>query len=186
MHIIAAFALIVITILFVLKIFLIVTTGRCTSKQKLNGKTVIVTGANAGIGKEAAIDLAARGARVILGCRNLTLAESTKEEIISKTGNTNIIVYPLDFESLSSVRKFSKLVHESENRLDVLINNAGAVGLGNKTTEDGLHILMQVNHFGPFLLTNLLLDLLKQSAPSRIVNVSSFLYKFAILDPNNL
>ncbi|XP_044740000.1 retinol dehydrogenase 11-like [Chrysoperla carnea] len=130
--------------------------------------------------------MAARGARVILGCRNLKSAENIKEEIIGKTGNTDIVIYPLDFESLSSVRKFSKLVHDNESRLDILINNAGAGGLGNKTTEDGLHIGMQVNHFGPFLLTNLLLDLLKQSAPSRIVTVASLMHVTSWLDPNNL
>ncbi|XP_044740011.1 retinol dehydrogenase 11-like [Chrysoperla carnea] len=181
-----AFGLILIVLIVVVKIYNMVTKGRCTSKAKLNGKTVLITGANGGIGKETAIDLAARGARVILGCRNLKSAEDTKQEIISKTGNTNIVIYPIDFESLTSVRKFSKLIHEKENRLDVLINNAGAVGLGNKTTEDGLHILMQVNHFGPFLLTNLLLDLLKKSAPSRIVTVSSLGHIFSSLDPDNL
>ncbi|XP_044739447.1 retinol dehydrogenase 12-like [Chrysoperla carnea] len=175
-----------IILVFVLKIYVIVTKGRCTSKAKLNGKTVLVTGANSGIGKETAIDMAARGARVILGCRNLKSAEETKQEIISKTGNTNIVIYPIDFESLTSVRKFSELVHENESRLDILINNAGAGGLGNRRTEDGLRILMQVNYFGPFLLTNLLLDLLKKSAPSRIVNVSSLFHILASLDSNDL
>ncbi|XP_044740010.1 retinol dehydrogenase 12-like [Chrysoperla carnea] len=177
---------IILIILINVKIFIAVTTGRCTSKAKLNGKTVLITGANSGIGKETAIDMAARGARVILGCRNLKSAEDTKQEIISKTGNTNIVIYQIDFESLTSVRKFSKLIHENENRLDVLINNAGAMGLGNKITEDGLHIIMQVNHFGPFLLTNLLLDLLKKSAPSRIVTVSSMGHKSSSLDSDNL
>ncbi|XP_044739647.1 retinol dehydrogenase 12-like [Chrysoperla carnea] len=178
--------ILIILIFFAVKIYVTVTKGRCTSKMKLNGKTVIITGANAGIGKETAIDMAARGARVILACRNLKSAEETKQEIISKTENTNIFIYPIDFESLTSVRKFSQLIHENERRLDILINNAGAFELGNKTTEDGLHIIMQVNHFGPFLLTNLLLDLLKKSASSRIVNVSSAGHLFASLDPNNL
>ncbi|XP_044739442.1 retinol dehydrogenase 12-like isoform X1 [Chrysoperla carnea] len=176
----------IIVFIVVVKILNVVTKGRCTSKAKLNGKTVLITGASGGIGKETAIDMAARGARVILGCRNLKFAEDTKQEIISKTGNTNIVIYQIDFESLTSVRKFSKLIHENESRLDVLINNAGAMGLGNKITEDGLHIMMQVNHFGPFLLTNLLLDLLKKSAPSRIVTVSSLGYILTLLDPDNL
>ncbi|XP_044739444.1 retinol dehydrogenase 12-like isoform X3 [Chrysoperla carnea] len=176
----------IIVFIVVVKILNVVTKGRCTSKAKLNGKTVLITGASGGIGKETAIDMAARGARVILGCRNLKFAEDTKQEIISKTGNTNIVIYQIDFESLTSVRKFSKLIHENESRLDVLINNAGAMGLGNKITEDGLHIMMQVNHFGPFLLTNLLLDLLKKSAPSRIVTVSSLGHIFSSLDPDNL
>lgn len=148
--------------------------GVCTSKARLEGKTVIVTGANTGIGKETAEDLAMRGARVILACRNLQKANKAMSYIIEKTGNKNIVAKRLDLASLASVREFAKDIIQNEDRLDVLINNAGVAHLPNLTkTEDGFETQMGVNHLGHFLLTNLLLDLLKKSAPSRIVVVSS-------------
>lgn len=93
---------------------------------------------------------------------------------MNATGNDNILVKLIDFESLDSVREFARDIIASEPRLDVLLNNAGAANLSERLTADGLQLEMQVNYFGPFLLTNLLLDLLKKSAPSRIVNVSSY------------
>ncbi|XP_046848278.1 retinol dehydrogenase 13-like [Xenia sp. Carnegie-2017] len=148
--------------------------GVCTSKARLEGKTVIVTGANTGIGKETAEDLAKRGARVILACRNLQKANKAMSDIIEKTGNKNIVAKRFDLASLASVREFAKDIIQNEDRLDVLINNAGVAQFPNLTmTEDGFETQMGVNHLGHFLLTNLLLDLLKKSAPSRIVVVSS-------------
>ena len=149
--------------------------GVCTSRAKLEGKTVLVTGANTGIGKETALDLAKRGARVIMACRNLHKAEKALKEIVQKSGNKHIVAKRLDLASLKSVREFAEDVNKNEARLDVLINNAG-VFTNNKTltkTEDGFETHMGVNHLGHFLLTNLLLDLLKKSAPSRIVVVSA-------------
>ena len=150
--------------------------GVCTSRAKLEGKTVLVTGANTGIGKETALDLAKRGARVIMACRNLHKAEKALKEIVQKSGNKNIVAKRLDLASLKSVREFAEDVNKNEARLDVLINNAGLLFMNDKTiirTEDGFETHMGVNHLGHFLLTNLLLDLLKKSAPSRIVVVSS-------------
>ena len=147
--------------------------GVCTSQAKLEGKTVIVTGANTGIGKETALDLATRGARVIMACRNLRKAEEALKEIVQKSGNKNIVAKRLDLASLKSVREFAEDVNNNEARLDVLVNNAGLIVKTLTTTEDGFETTMGVNHLGHFLLTNLLLDLLKKSAPSRIVVVSS-------------
>ena len=147
--------------------------GVCTSQAKLEGKTVIVTGANTGIGKETALDLATRGARVIMACRNLLKAEEALKEIVQKSGNKNIVAKRLDLASLKSVREFAEDVNNNEARLDVLVNNAGLIVKTLTTTEDGFETTMGVNHLGHFLLTNLLLDLLKKSAPSRIVVVSS-------------
>ncbi|XP_044734737.1 retinol dehydrogenase 11-like [Chrysoperla carnea] len=169
-------------ILIAIKIYIKLTTGKCRSTNQMNGKVVIITGGNSGIGKATAMDLAARGAKVILACRNLKTAEKTKEEIIKRTKNSNIIVKQLDLESLRSVREFSKYIHETENCIHVLINNAGSAIRGNRLTEDQLAVTMQVNHFGPFLLTNLLLDLLKKASPSRIITVSSMLHRYAKLD----
>lgn len=107
-------------------------------------------------------------------------------DIVQSTGNTLVEVQHLDLSSLDSVRKFANNIINREPRLDVLVNNAGAGGIDNKVTADNLQLGMQVNHFGPFLLTCLLVELLKKSAPSRIVMVSSALYKFARFDIDNL
>ncbi|XP_043931116.1 retinol dehydrogenase 12-like isoform X2 [Protopterus annectens] len=150
--------------------------GVCRSKARLDGKTVIITGANTGIGKETARDLAARGARVIFACRDTKRGEDAAAEVRNSTGNGNIIVKKLDLASLASVRQFAKEICETEPHLDILINNAGVL-MGSKSqksqTEDGFEIQFGVNHLGHFLLTNLLLDKLRHSAPSRIVTVSS-------------
>ncbi|XP_078572349.1 retinol dehydrogenase 11-like [Branchiostoma floridae x Branchiostoma japonicum] len=145
---------------------------KCLSKASLQDKTAVVTGANTGIGLEVAKDLARRGARVILACRNEARAEAARAEIVKGSGNENVMTSKLDLASLSSVREFAQRLKEEESRLDILVNNAGMF-TEKSTTEDGFDTVLQVNHLGHFLLTNLLLDLLKKSAPSRVVNVSS-------------
>ncbi|XP_016308484.1 retinol dehydrogenase 12 isoform X1 [Sinocyclocheilus anshuiensis] len=140
---------------------------------KLNGKTAVVTGANTGIGKFIALDFARRGAQVILACRSEARGTAALQEIRESTGNQNIHLRLLDTSSLDSVRKFAARILEEEKELHILVNNAGASGLPSKITADGLEITFATNHIGPFLLTSLLLDLLKKSAPARIVNVSS-------------
>uniref|UniRef100_A0A671MRY7 Zgc:64106 n=1 Tax=Sinocyclocheilus anshuiensis TaxID=1608454 RepID=A0A671MRY7_9TELE len=124
---------------------------------KLKGKTAIVTGANTGIGKFIALDFARRGVRVILACRSEARGTAALQEIRESTGNQN----------------FAARILEEEKELHILVNNAGASGLPSKITADGLEITFATNHVGPFLLTSLLLDLLKESAPACIVNVSS-------------
>ncbi|KAL1497827.1 hypothetical protein ABEB36_008719 [Hypothenemus hampei] len=152
----------------------------------MNGKTVIVTGATGGIGKETVRDLAGRDARVILACRNIENGEKVREEIANQTGNSNLIVKKLDLSSQKSIREFAEDILRTEQRLDVLINNAGTAEKKLTKTEDGLELTMATNHFGPFLLTHLLIDLLKRSAPSRIVVVASSLYQLSSFDMNNL
>ncbi|VEN55749.1 unnamed protein product [Callosobruchus maculatus] len=172
--------------LVLLKVYLKLTTGWCESKVCLVGKTVIVTGANTGIGYEAALEFAKRGARVILACRNEVKAIEARNRIIRLTLNKNVAVKQLDLSKLSSVRNFANEILKSEERVDILVNNAGMASTKSKLTEDGLQLGMQVNYFGPFLLTLLLLDLLKKSAPSRIINVSSRLADHAKLTAENL
>ncbi|XP_035695182.1 retinol dehydrogenase 12-like [Branchiostoma floridae] len=157
--------------------------GVCRCETRMDGKTVIVTGSNTGTGKEAARDLARRGARVILACRNARKAEKAAEEIRKSSGNGNVEVRVVDLASLSSIRDFCSHIIRTEPRLDVLVNNAGFSpilrGRSNTCfcprteTTDGFELMFGVNHLGHFLLTNLLLDLLKKSAPSRVVIVSS-------------
>ncbi|XP_048828541.1 retinol dehydrogenase 13 isoform X3 [Brienomyrus brachyistius] len=151
--------------------------GVCHSRVRLEGKTVLITGANTGIGKETAVDLARRGARVIIACRDLSRANKAAADIRQRSGNGNVVVKPLDLASLQSVRQLAKDIQENEGRLDILINNAGIMMCPKWKTEDGFEMQFGVNHLGHFLLTNCLLDLLKKSAPSRIVNVSSLAHE---------
>ncbi|XP_058485361.1 retinol dehydrogenase 13 [Solea solea] len=149
----------------------------CRSKVRLDGKTVLITGANTGIGKETALDMAHRGARVILACRDMTRARIAADEIRQKSGNGNVVVKKLDLASLQSVRDLAKDIQESEERLDILINNAGIMMCPKWQTKDGFEMQFGVNHLGHFLFTNCLLDLLKKSTPSRIVIVSSLAHE---------
>lgn len=147
--------------------------GVCRSKARLDGKTVIITGANTGIGKETAIDLASRGAKVILACRNVMRAERAATDIMKKSNNQNVVVKILDLASLDSIHKFANNINKSEPKIDILINNAGIMMCPYWKTQDDFEMQFGVNHLGHFLLTNLLLDKIKSSAPARIINVSS-------------
>ncbi|KAJ8383381.1 hypothetical protein AAFF_G00220810 [Aldrovandia affinis] len=151
--------------------------GVCRSRTHLNGKTVLITGANTGIGKETARDMALRGARVVMACRDLRRAEMAAVEIRHATGNQNVVVRHLDLASLYSVRQFVRAYTASEGRLDILINNAGVMMCPKGQTEDGYETQLAVNHLGHFLLTNLLLEKLKSCTPSRVVNVSSMVHR---------
>lgn len=153
----------------------------------MEGKTVIITGANSGIGKETARDLAKRGARIILACRNLETANAAKEEISKETGNTKLIVKKLDLGSQKSIRAFAADIVKTEKKIDVLIHNAGmALAFRGQTSEDGIELTMATNHYGPFLLTHLLIDVLKKSAPARIVIVASELYRLSSVNLDKL
>ena len=140
------------------------------------GKTAIVTGANTGIGKETALDFAQRGARVILACRDEEKAKDAAKDIAAQTGSDKVVVRILDLASFQSVRTFAELFNETEDRLDILVNNAGLSGT-YRLTKDGYESMFQVNYLSHFLLTLLLIEKLKKSAPSRIVNVSSLAHE---------
>ncbi|CAH2229657.1 jg20530 [Pararge aegeria aegeria] len=178
--------LLIIILVIILWTYCKVSCGICKYSNILVGQVVIVTGANSGIGFETAKDLAQRGARVILACRNLERATNAKQRIITSSRNKEVHIIQLDLESLTSIRKFVDNIYATEKRLDILVNNAGIYSTENKRTVDGLLLGMQVNYFGPFLLTSLLLPLLKKSAPSRIINVSSFLYGLGRIDFGNM
>ena len=145
------------------------------------GKTAIVTGANTGIGKETALDFAKRGARVILACRDEEKAKDAARDIIAETGSDKVVVRIVDLASLESVRAFAKLINETEERLDILVNNAGLDG-SYKVTKDGYELIFQVNYISHFLLTLQLMEKLKKSVPSRIVNVSSLMHEIRYAD----
>lgn len=153
---------------------------RCSSSVRLNGKTAIVTGSNTGIGKATALELAKRGARVILACRNKDKAEAAAYDIRRESGNNQVVFMQLDLTSFKSVRSFAETFLKSEPRLDILINNAGVMGPGR--TEDGFGMVFGVNHLGHFLLTNLLLERLQQCGPSRVLTVAALLHRFGSVD----
>ena len=141
--------------------------------MKTNNKTCIVTGANSGIGKETAMLLAKHGARVIMVCRDRQRGESARREIVAKSENSHIELMLADFSSQQSIFRLAEQINANYNRLDVLINNAGLIMDAHRLTEDGIETTFAVNHLGYFLLTLQLLDLLKASAPARIINVAS-------------
>jgi retinol dehydrogenase 12 len=154
-------------------------SGRYTNDSaRIDDKVVIVTGSNCGLGKFTAVELAKRGGKIYLACRNEEKAMTAMNEIKSISGNDNIHFLKLDLASLASVREFSKKFHQLETRLDVLVNNGGLLS-PKARTQDGFEMNMGVNHLGHFLLTNLLLDLLKKSTPSRVVVVGSDLHRIA-------
>jgi len=142
----------------------------------MKGKVSLITGANAGIGKRAAKRLAGAGSSVIMVCRNANAGEKAAEEIRQETGNGDVQVLQADLSSQGSVRALADTVLGGYERLDVLIHNAANFDLSMKRpelTEDGVEKIFATNHLGPFLLTNLLLSRLEQSAPSRIITIAS-------------
>ncbi|CAI5684083.1 unnamed protein product [Oreochromis niloticus] len=158
------------------------------SGETMRGKTVIVTGANSGIGKALAGELLKLRARVIMACRDLRSAEEAAQDIKKQAGpeNGEVVIKHLDLASLRSVRNFCEEVTQEESQVDVLINNAGVYQCPYTKTDEGFEMQLGVNHLGHFLLTHLLLDLLKASAPSRIVVVSSKLYKYGHINFDDL
>uniref|UniRef100_A0A673GPT1 Retinol dehydrogenase 14a n=1 Tax=Sinocyclocheilus rhinocerous TaxID=307959 RepID=A0A673GPT1_9TELE len=154
----------------------------------LRGKTIIVTGANSGIGKATAAELLRCQGRVIMACRDRERAEKVAQEIQQEAGTEQgeLVIKLLDLASLKSVRIFCEEIMKEESRIDILINNAGIYQCPYTKSEDGFEIQFAVNHLGHFLLTNLLLDLLKRSAPSRIIVVSSKLYKYGEINFDDL
>ena len=152
----------------------------------MTGKTCLVTGANSGIGKETALGLARMGARVVLVCRHQRKGEHALADIQRTVPSPQLDLLIADMSSLGSVRALAAQVRQRYPRLDVLINNAGAAVPRRTLSTDGIEMTVAGNYLGAALLTWLLLDLLKSSAPSRIVNVSSEAQRNARLDLNDL
>jgi NAD(P)-dependent dehydrogenase (short-subunit alcohol dehydrogenase family) len=155
-------------------------------EQAMKGKVVLITGANSGIGKETAQGLAKMGASLVLVCRDREKGEAVKEEIARATGNASIELFLADLLPQREVRRVAAEIKATHPRLDVLVNNAGASFTDYAETEDGIERTMAINYFTPFLLTNLLLETLKNSAPSRVVNVTSSEHYDAHLDLDNV
>ncbi|XP_065671306.1 retinol dehydrogenase 11 isoform X1 [Hydra vulgaris] len=152
----------------------------CTTTTRLDEKVVIITGANTGIGKETAIEIAKRGGTVVMACRDLKRGQTALEDIKRLSNSHRIFLKRLDLASLSSVRKFTYEFIKEFNCLHVLINNAGIMMCPYGKTEDGFEMHFGVNHLGHFALTNLLLR--HFSVHGRIINVSSCVHKYATIN----
>ncbi len=149
-------------------------------------KTILVTGATNGIGLEASITLAREGHKVVLVGRDEAKTRRTVDEVKQRSGSSNVESMLCDFSSQASIRAFAEAYRAKYDRLDVLVNNAGTVNEHRTLTKDGIESTFAVNHLGYFLLTNLLLDLLVKSAPSRIVVVSSAAHYRGTMDLEDL
>ena len=161
--------------------------GVCRIKKDLSGTTIIVTGANTGIGKETVRELARMGATIILACRDHKKATAALEEIQKETQNKNLEVMIIDLADLKSIKKFVDEFKLKYKNLDVLINNASGFGLNEKEiSKDGFEKVFAINYIGTFYLTTLLLDLIKQQPQSRIVNLCSHLHYAGRINWDNL
>jgi NAD(P)-dependent dehydrogenase (short-subunit alcohol dehydrogenase family) len=138
-----------------------------------SGRIAIVTGANSGLGSETALALAAKGAHVVLACRDAARAQVAVDMIRAATPTASLEVIPLDLASLASIRAFADAFDKRHAKLDLLCNNAGVLAIPRRTTSDGFEMQLGTNHLGHFALTGLLLQRLLDTAGSRVVSVSS-------------
>ena len=152
------------------------------SPESLNRRVALVTGASSGIGYEAASQLAARGATVVLLCRDAGRGEAARARIIEATSNDRVELLLTDMGSQAQVRRIAAEFRERHDQLHILVNNAGAIQRRRELTEDGLERTFAANHLGTFLLTRQLLDLVQASAPARIINVASSAHARGPLD----
>jgi len=141
--------------------------------MEIRDKIVLITGSTDGIGKQTAIDLAEMGARVIIHGRNEDKAKETAQDVIRITGNNNLDFIAADLSSLNQIREMADDLYQRFSKIDVLINNAGVFQTTRDLSEDGFEMTFAINHLSYFLLTNLMLDLIKISEYKRIVNVAS-------------
>ncbi len=139
----------------------------------MSGKVVVITGANSGLGLESTKALAAKGATVVMACRNLSKAEKAKAEVLRELPNAKLDVMQLDNASLESVRAFADAFKAKYDRLDILLNNAGVMAIPRQETADGFEMQLGVNHLGHFSLTGLLLDVITSTPGARVHNTSS-------------
>ncbi len=148
----------------------------------MNRKTCLITGGNAGIGKATAVGLAKLGATVVIVARSRERGEPALADIRRQSGNNAVHLLVADLASQRQIRQLAADFNSQFDKLDVLVNNAGVIPRTRQVTEDGLEMQFAVNHLAYFLLTNLLLDKLKASAPARVVNVSSMVHSWSSID----
>jgi NAD(P)-dependent dehydrogenase (short-subunit alcohol dehydrogenase family) len=154
--------------------------------QSLQDQTILITGATSGIGRITARELARKGAQVVIVGRNPDKTQSVASEIQRSTGNPRVAMMVGDLSDLSEVRRIAAEFLQRFDRLNVLINNAGAVFFTHRISTDGFEMTLALNHLSPFLLTNLLLERLNSSTPARVISVSSMAHWGAHVNPDNL
>jgi retinol dehydrogenase 13 len=156
-----------------------------TTTASLSGKVCVVSGSTSGVGLEAVKSLARRGAQIVMLCRNSTKAESIQKELVTQY-KVRVDIITSDFSDLEDVSKAADVLLRNYPRIDVLINSAGLHSTTRTITKAGFETVFCVNHLAPFMLTHLLLDRLKQSAPARIIQVNSEGHRFGGLNLNDL
>src|ERR1700687_734889 len=152
----------------------------------LEGKTILTAGGTAGSGMESAVDLAGAGAQVVVTCRERGKGDLALQEIRRRSGSTKVDLLVGNFESQESTRELAAEFLAKYPKLHVLVNTAGTASVKRELTEDGIEKTFAVNHLAPFLLTNLLLDLLKRSAPAKVINVASIEHRQGTVPFDNL
>ncbi|XP_002921525.4 retinol dehydrogenase 11-like isoform X2 [Ailuropoda melanoleuca] len=152
----------------------------------LTGKTAVVTGASSGIGKAVSQELACRGARVILACRNWERGQQALAEIQAASKNNCLLLCQVDLSSMASIRSFARWLLQEYPEIHLLVNNAGICGFPRTLTPEGLDLTFATNYVGPFLLTNLLQGALQRAGSARVVNVSSFRHAYGYVDEKHL
>ncbi|OQR84069.1 short-chain dehydrogenase [Achlya hypogyna] len=152
----------------------------------LTGQVAIVTGANSGIGESTALELARKGAHVVLACRSADKAQAAKERILAVVAEASVECLPLDLANLESVAEFASTFKAAHTRLDVLVNNAGIMAVPHARTAQGFESQFGVNHLGHFALTAQLFECLKSTRPSRVVTLSSLAHRRGAFDFGNL
>ncbi|CAG2118097.1 unnamed protein product, partial [Medioppia subpectinata] len=164
----------------------IIETQRVNNSKRLDGQVVVITGGNTGIGKETAFQLSLRGAKVYIGCRDETKAETAIRDIKARNPKANIKQLKLDLCLLKSVRDFAKNLSQFETQLDILINNAGVFGCPEGRTQEGFELHFGINYLSHFLLTLHLLPLMRVSPKARVINVAAGGYGLGKINFTNI
>ena len=152
----------------------------------MTAKTVVITGANSGIGFQAALHFARAGARVVMACRSMDKAQKAQQDILREVPGADTVIIRLDVSDLESVREFARQFAEQIGELELLINNAGIVAIPLSRNAAGHEMQMATNYLGAFALTGLLLPCFRKDTPCRIVNVGSLAHRFGKLNPGDL
>jgi NAD(P)-dependent dehydrogenase (short-subunit alcohol dehydrogenase family) len=152
----------------------------------LTGKTALVTGANSGLGYHATLELARKGAHVVMACRTPARAQAAFDQILAAVPGASLEIMPLDLSSLASIRSFVDTFRQKYSQLHIQINNAGVMGIPRSHTADGFEMQFGTNHLGHFALTGLLLSMVCATPQSRIVTVSSMMHQFGVVHFDDL